>query len=59
MTYFEMVYVTFPVTCAILADIDVLLPGAKGLLFCLFRFFLSQCPVLVKQMVGWQWYFEY
>lgn len=46
VTYFEMVYVTFPVTWAILADIDILLPGAKGLLFCLFSFFFKSMSCL-------------
>lgn len=30
VTYFAVVYITFPVTCAILADIDIALQAAKG-----------------------------
>lgn len=30
VTYFAVVYVTFPVTCTVLADIDIVFQAAKG-----------------------------
>lgn len=52
MTYFAVVQVTFPLTCAILAEMGVVSQTAKGLLFgvVLLR---AKAFFLAKQMPDW------